>query len=70
MASPSLTSTFPAAAPTQQDFPRIACCACFPLHTHFLVVPGRRPYHTWHNGEMSDYIPTDAELEESFAKLP
>ena len=27
-------------------------------------------YEKFHNGEMSDYIPTDAELEESFAKLP
>lgn len=27
-------------------------------------------YEKFHNGEMMDYIPTDAELEESFAKLP
>ena len=27
-------------------------------------------YEKFHNGEMTDYIPTDAELEESFAKLP
>ena len=27
-------------------------------------------YEKFHNGEMSDYIPTDAELEASFAKLP
>lgn len=27
-------------------------------------------YEKFHNGEMSDYIPTDAELEESFARLP
>lgn len=27
-------------------------------------------YEKFHNGEMSDHIPTDAELEESFAKLP
>ena len=27
-------------------------------------------YEKFHNGEMSDYIPTDAELEESLSKLP
>ena len=27
-------------------------------------------YEKFHNGEMTDYIPTDAELEASFAKLP
>lgn len=27
-------------------------------------------YEKYHNGEMTDYIPTDAELTESFAKLP
>ncbi len=27
-------------------------------------------YEKFHNGEMSDYIPTDEELEASFAKLP
>ena len=27
-------------------------------------------YERFHNGEMTDYIPTDAELEQSFAKLP
>lgn len=27
-------------------------------------------YEKFHNGEMMDYIPTDAELEASFAKLP
>lgn len=27
-------------------------------------------YERFHNHEMSDYIPTDAELEESFSKLP
>ena len=27
-------------------------------------------YEKFNNGEMSDYIPTDAELEASFAKLP
>ena len=27
-------------------------------------------YEKYHNGEMSDYIPTDEELEKSFAKLP
>ena len=27
-------------------------------------------YEKFHNGEMSDYIPTDAELEASFANLP
>ncbi len=27
-------------------------------------------YEKFHNGEMTDYVPTDAELEESFAKLP
>ena len=27
-------------------------------------------YEKFHNGEMSDYIPTDAELESSFATLP
>ena len=27
-------------------------------------------YEKFHNGEMTDYIPTDAELEESFKKLP
>ena len=27
-------------------------------------------YEKFHNGEMTDYIPTDAELEESFAHLP
>ena len=27
-------------------------------------------YKKFHNGEMSDYIPTDAELEASFAQLP
>lgn len=27
-------------------------------------------YEKYNNGEMDDYIPTDAELEESFAKLP
>ena len=27
-------------------------------------------YEKFHNGEMSDYIPTDAELEASFASLP
>ena len=27
-------------------------------------------YETCHNGEMTDYIPTDAELEASFAQLP
>ena len=27
-------------------------------------------YEKFHDGEMSDYIPSDAELEESLAKLP
>lgn len=27
-------------------------------------------YEKFHNGEMSDYIPTDEELQESFSKLP
>ena len=27
-------------------------------------------YEKFHNGEMSDYIPTDEELEASFARLP
>ena len=27
-------------------------------------------YEKFHNGEMTDYIPTDAELEASFATLP
>ena len=27
-------------------------------------------YEKFHNGEMTDYIPTDAELEASFAQLP
>ena len=27
-------------------------------------------YEKFHNGEMTDYIPTDAELQESFDKLP
>ena len=27
-------------------------------------------YETFHNGEMTDYIPTDEELEASFAQLP
>ena len=27
-------------------------------------------YEKFNNGEMSNYIPTDAELEASFAKLP
>lgn len=27
-------------------------------------------YENFHDGKMTDYIPTDAELEESFAKLP
>ena len=27
-------------------------------------------YEKFHNGEMSDYIPTDEELAESLAKLP
>ena len=27
-------------------------------------------YEKFHNGEMMDYIPTDTELEASFAKLP
>jgi len=27
-------------------------------------------YESFHNGTMTDYVPTDAELEESFAKLP
>ena len=27
-------------------------------------------YEKFHNGEMSDYLPTDADLEASFAKLP
>ena len=27
-------------------------------------------YEKFHNGEMTDYIPTDAELEASFASLP
>ena len=31
---------------------------------------GMVAYEKFHNGEMMDYIPTDAELEESFAKLP
>ena len=27
-------------------------------------------YEKFHNGEMVDYIPTDEELQQSFAKLP
>ncbi len=27
-------------------------------------------YEKFHNGEMSDFIPTDAQLAESFATLP
>ena len=27
-------------------------------------------YEKFHNGQMTDYIPTDAELEASFAQLP
>ena len=27
-------------------------------------------YEKFHNGEMSDYIPTDEELEASFASMP
>ena len=27
-------------------------------------------YEKFHNGEMSDYIPTDEELEASFATMP
>ena len=27
-------------------------------------------YEKFHDGKMTDYIPTDAELEESFARLP
>ena len=27
-------------------------------------------YEKYNNGEMSDYIPTDEELEKSFAMLP
>lgn len=27
-------------------------------------------YQRFHGGEMQDYVPTDAELQESFAKLP
>ena len=27
-------------------------------------------YEKFHNGEMTDYIPTDEELEASFAQLP
>ena len=27
-------------------------------------------YEKFHNGEMVDYIPTDEELQRSFAKLP
>ena len=31
---------------------------------------GSERYEKFHNGEMTDYIPTDAELEASFANLP
>ena len=27
-------------------------------------------YEKYNNGEMSDYVPTDADLEKSFAELP
>ena len=27
-------------------------------------------YEKFHNGEMADYLPTDEELQKSFAKLP
>lgn len=39
------------------------------LQAHRSSLPARA-YRIWHNGQMTDYIPTDEELEMSFAQLP
>ena len=39
------------------------------LQAHRRPLPARA-YRIWHNGQMTDYIPTDEELEMSFAQLP
>ena len=39
------------------------------LQAHRRPLPARA-YRIWHNGQMTDYIPTDEELQASFAQLP